>query len=123
MPLDRERLRERIEPLFRENFTVHGELGAAISIWQNGEALLDLHGGFKDAGREHPWTADTLVLVWSATKGLGSACLLHALQENTIELDRRVAEFWPEFAQNAKGEISIEQLLSHSSGLCALDRS
>jgi CubicO group peptidase (beta-lactamase class C family) len=62
-------------------------------------------------------------LFWSATKGLGSACLLHVLQDRTIELARRVAEFWPEFAQAGKGEITIAQLLSHQAGLPALDES
>ena len=111
----------RITPLFEENFARFGELGAAISIWKNGKPLLDLHGGFRDARRENPWTADTLVLIWSATKGLGAACLLHALQEHKIDIERRVAEFWPEFAQAGKDEITLAQLLSHQAGLAALD--
>ena len=78
---------KRIAPLFEENFAQFGELGAAISIWQNGKPMLDLHGGFRDANREKPWTADTLVLIWSATKGLGSACLLHVLQEHAITIE------------------------------------
>jgi CubicO group peptidase (beta-lactamase class C family) len=119
--LDPRKLRERVEPLFRENFDRLGELGASMSVWQHGESVLELHGGYRDARREHPWTADTLVLVWSATKGIGSACLLHALQENRIELSRMVAEFWPEFAANGKGDISIATLVSHAAGLCALD--
>lgn len=114
-------LRNRLTPLFQDNFDRLGELGAAVSIWQNGQPLLDLHAGFRDARREIPWTDDTLVLVWSATKGIGSACLLHLLQENGIDLARRVAEFWPEFAQNGKGEITIAQLMSHQDGLCAID--
>ena len=72
--------------------------------------------------REQPWTADTLVLIWSATKGLGSACVLHVLQENKIDIDQRVAEFWPEFAQAGKENVTIAQLLSHQAGLAALDR-
>src|ERR1700730_12630496 len=103
MRIDPAELRERITPLFQENFATRGELGAAVSIWKNGEPLLDLHGGYRDAHRTIPWTADTLVLVWSATKGLGAACLLHVLQEQKITLERRVAEFWPKFAQNGKG--------------------
>ena len=123
MIISAERLRERLEPLFEENFTRFGELGAAVSVWQNGKSLLELHGGFGDAKRETPWTADTLVLIWSATKGLGSACVLHLLQEREIALTRRVAEFWPEFAQAGKGEITLAQLLSHQAGLCAFDPS
>ncbi|MEY2546497.1 MAG: hypothetical protein QOG48_1614 [Verrucomicrobiota bacterium] len=120
--LDPDELLARIEPLFRENFERFGELGAAVSIWQHGKAIVDLVGGFKEARREQPWTNDTLVLIWSATKGIGSACLLHVLQEHKIDIARRVAEFWPEFAQSGKENIALSQLLAHQAGLCALDR-
>jgi len=122
MELDAERVRDRLKPLFQENFSKFGELGAAVSVWQNGKPLIDLYGGFCDTRREKPWAADTLVLVWSATKGIGSACLLHALQQQKVELNRRVAEFWPEFARANKDKITLGQLLSHQAGLCALDQ-
>lgn len=121
MQLDPDDLRQRLKPLFRENFEQFGELGAAFSIWQNGKRVVDLYGGFCDARHENLWDAKTLVLVWSATKGIGSACVLHVLQEHRIGIDRRVAEFWPEFAQAGKERISLAQLLSHQAGLCALD--
>ena len=123
MALNADDLAERIRPLFEENFFRFGELGAAVSIWQGGESVLELQGGFRDAHRETPWTSETLVLFWSATKGLGSACLLHVLQERSIALERRVAEFWPEFAQSGKEKITFAQLLSHQAGLPALDES
>jgi len=122
MRLGLEKLRGRLKALFRENFEKLGELGAAVSVWQNGKQVVDLYGGFCDADREKPWTTDTIVLVWSATKGIGSASLLHVLQQHKIELDRRVAEFWPEFAQAGKDKITLAQLLSHQAGLCALDQ-
>src|SRR5213593_1910166 len=122
MQLQSSQLLQRLKPLFQENFEKFGELGAAVSVWQNGKPLIDLCGGFRDAGREKPWTSDTLVLVWSATKGIGSACVLHALQQQKIELNRRVGEFWPEFGQADKDKITLGQLLSHQAGLCALDQ-
>jgi CubicO group peptidase (beta-lactamase class C family) len=112
---------ERLVELFEDNFAHFGELGAAVSVWQRGKPMLELHGGFRDAKREQRWTEDTIVLFWSATKGLGSACLLHALQEHDVGLKRYVAEFWPEFAQAGKSEVTFEQLLSHQAGLTALD--
>jgi CubicO group peptidase (beta-lactamase class C family) len=113
--------RERLASLFEENFTSFGELGAAVSVWQHGKPIVELHSGFRDAKREQPWTQETIALFWSATKGLGSACVLHALQEHAIGLERRVTEFWPEFAQAGKNAITIGQLLSHQAGLSALD--
>src|SRR5207247_10003024 len=99
MQLESAQVLQRLKPLFHENFERFGELGAAVSVWQNGKPLIDLCGGFCDAGRERPWTTDTVVLVWSATKGIGSACVLHALQRQKIELNRLVAEFWPDVGQ------------------------
>jgi len=122
MQLDAGKLRQRITPLFEESFQKFGELGVAVSIWQNGKAIVDLEGGFKDARRKQSWTSDTLVLIWSATKGLGSACVLHVLEEHKIDIERRVAEFWPEFGQAGKENITLAQLLPHQAGLAALDR-
>src|SRR5437764_1266594 len=100
--LDPTEVRHRLEPLFQENFTRFGELGAAVSVWQHGEPILELTGGYRDKRKEYPWTPNTLVLVWSATKGIGSVCLLHALQENRIGISRRVVDFWPEFGAYGK---------------------
>jgi CubicO group peptidase (beta-lactamase class C family) len=122
MQLEPGQVVQRLKPLFDENFETFGELGAAVSVWQNGRPILDLYGGFRDRGCEKPWTADTIVLVWSVTKGIGSACVLHALQERKIGLNRTVAEFWPEFGQTSKDKIMLGQLLSHQAGLCALDQ-
>jgi len=121
MQLDADELRQKLKHPFRENFEKLGELGAAVSIWQNGNPVADLYSGFCDARHEKPWEADTLVLIWSATKGIGNACVLHVLQEHRIGIDRCVAEFWPEFAQAGKEKITFSQLLSHQAGLCALD--
>src|SRR5438046_625454 len=115
-------LLQRLKPPFQENFEKLGELGAAFSVWRNDKPLIDLYGGFCDAGREKSWTADTVVLVWSATKGIGSACVLHALQQQKIELNRPVAKFWPEFGQADKDKVTLGQLLSHQAGLCALNQ-
>lgn len=122
MDLSPNAVRTAIEPLFRDNFARYGELGASIAIWHKGEPLLELHGGYRDSAHRHPWVDDTIVLVWSATKGIGAACLLHVLQEHQIRLDQRVAEFWPEFGKNGKSTVTLSQLLSHQSGLCALDK-
>jgi CubicO group peptidase (beta-lactamase class C family) len=121
MELSADEFHERLQPLFEENFKKFGDLGAAISLWHDGKPLLDLHGGFRDARRKHQWTKDTIVLIWSATKGLASACALHVLQECRIDLERRIVEFWPNFAQAGKEKITLAQLLSHSAGLAALD--
>ncbi len=111
---------DRVSDVFRENFTAFDELGASLSVWQDGKEVLSLAAGFRDRQKTIPWGADTPVLFWSATKGLASACLLHAMQEHGIALDRQVADLWPEFAAAGKSGITIAELLSHRAGLPAL---
>ena len=111
-----------IAALFDENFVLHGEVGASLSVWRDGREVLSLAHGWRDRERTQPWTAHTPVLVWSATKGPAAACVLHAMQEHGLTLDTRVADVWPEFAAHGKSELTIGQTMSHQSGVPALDR-
>ncbi len=111
---------ERIAELFHENFSQYGELGASVSVWRDGQEIVSLAAGWKDRQEEQPWTAETMVLFWSATKGLAAACLLHACQEHGIELTTPVAAVWPEFAHAGKERVTIAEMLSHQAGLAAL---
>ncbi len=110
-----------IGALFAENFSSRGELGASVSIWRDGREMLSLSGGYVDRSKEKKWTAETPVLVWSATKGPAAACVLHAMQENGVPLSTRVSRLWPQFGQNGKEAITLAMLLSHQAGLVALD--
>ncbi len=113
---------ERITELFHENFAAFGELGASVSVWQGGREVLSLAGGWKDRAKTEPWTAETPVLFWSATKGLSAACLLHACQAHGVAPITPVAEVWPEFSQAGKGRVTIAEMLSHQAGLAALSQ-
>jgi CubicO group peptidase (beta-lactamase class C family) len=112
----------RAQSAFEANFSHGREVGAAVSVWRDGEEILSLSGGFRDAARQVPWEQDTLVLIWSATKGMASACALHAVDSAGLGLDARVSEIWPEFGGGGKADITFGRVLSHSAGLGALDR-
>jgi CubicO group peptidase (beta-lactamase class C family) len=111
---------ERITELFDENFARFGELGASLNIMRHGEELIDLAGGYCDREKKVPWTGKTPVLIWSATKGLASACLIHAAHTHGIELDRKMADIWPEYAGAGKSETTLLQVLTHQAGQPAL---
>lgn len=113
---------DRIAALFERNFTELGELGASIAIWRDGREILSLASGFRDREKTQPWTAQTPVLFWSATKGLAASCLLHACQEHGIEMTTRVATLWPEFAAAGKDAVTIAEVMSHQAGLSALSK-
>lgn len=116
-----DRVEGALRPLFEQNFTGRGELGASVSVFLNGEEILNLSGGWLDRECRREWTADTLVPVWSATKGVAAVTCLLAVEEAGLTLDDRVGEIWPEFVGGGKQEVTFRQLLSHTAGLSALD--
>jgi len=110
-----------VERAFRANFAERGELGAAVAVFRGSEPLVDLWGGVRDRESGAPWEADTLVGVFSSTKGVSAAVLALAVARGHLALDEPVASYWPEFAANDKGTITVRQLFAHQAGLPALD--
>ena len=106
---------------FGRNFSKKGELGAACCAYVAGEKVVDLWGGIRDHETGDPWERDTLVLVFSTTKGMSALAVALAHSRGLIDCDERVAAYWPEFTQNGKANVTVRQLLNHQAGLCALD--
>jgi CubicO group peptidase (beta-lactamase class C family) len=106
---------------FEVNFGQRGELGAACAAYHRGELVVDLWGGYRDAGRAAPWERDTLVLAYSTSKGLAAIAVALARSRGWLDFDAPVASYWPQFAQNGKERVTVRQLLAHQAGLCAID--
>ncbi|MFD5160688.1 serine hydrolase domain-containing protein [Streptomyces hawaiiensis] len=105
---------------FEENFGERGELGAAVAVTVGGETVVDLWGGWADAARSRPWERDTLVNVWSTTKGPVALCAHILADRGLLDLDAPVAVYWPEFAAAGKEKVLVRHLLSHRAGLAGL---
>ena len=97
------------------------EVGAAVAVYRDGVKVVDLWGGFRNGITKAPWEQDTLVNMFSTTKGVASLAVAVAAARGLISYDAKVADYWPEFAQAAKGSITVRQLLSHQAGLPAID--
>ncbi|WP_030583449.1 EstA family serine hydrolase [Streptomyces anulatus] len=111
----------QVREAFEENFADRGELGAAVTVLVDGEAVVDLWGGWADAARTRPWKRDTLVNVWSTGKGPTALCAHVLADRGLLDLDAPVAVYWPEFAANGKESVLVRHLLSHRSGVAGPD--
>lgn len=107
---------------FRRNFAERKELGAAIAVVRDGELVVDLWGGHRDKRRMRPWERDTLVTVFSTTKGMAAAAMAVAHSRGLFELDTPVASYWREFAEAGKDDVTVRQLLEHEAGLPVIDQ-
>lgn len=107
---------------FADNFHNEGEIGASVCVFQAGRKVVDLWGGHADAARTRPWGPDTIVNVWSTTKGMMALCVARLVDQGLLANDRPVADYWPAFAANGKGAVTVAQLFSHQAGLCGPGR-
>jgi CubicO group peptidase (beta-lactamase class C family) len=111
---------EPVRQAFADNFARRGELGAACAVYRHGEPVVDLWGGLRDRGLS--WRQDTLVLVFSVTKGMTATTLAVVHARGLLDYDRPVAAYWPKFAQAGKEAITVRQVLAHQAGLATIDQ-
>ncbi|MFJ2829738.1 serine hydrolase domain-containing protein [Streptomyces sp. NPDC087263] len=105
---------------FEENFRDRDELGAAVTVTLDGETVVDLWGGWADGARTRAWERETLVNVWSTSKGPTALCAHILADRGLLDLDAPVAAYWPEFAAAGKESVLVRHLLSHRAGLAGL---
>jgi CubicO group peptidase (beta-lactamase class C family) len=106
-----------VRDAFAQNFDDGLELGASLAISIDGRNVVDLWGGSLDADRSRPWAEDSLVCVFSCTKGVAAIATMWAVARGLVDLDAPVASYWPEFAAAGKDDLPVRWLLTHEAGL------
>lgn len=108
---------ERVQTAFAANFEERGEVGAALSVYLGGVPVVDVWGGVADPRTGRPWERDTIVGVFSSTKGVTAVGAHLAIERGLLDPAAPVAAYWPEFAANGKEAITVGDVLSHRAGL------
>src|ERR671921_743150 len=91
--------------------------GASFAAWHGGEWVVDVWGGYADAGHSRPWRDDTLVMPYSVTKPFAALCVLTLVERGEVDLDAPMQRYWPELHAAA----TVRDVLAHRAGLVALD--
>ncbi|GGW63602.1 serine hydrolase [Streptomyces lucensis JCM 4490] len=84
--------------------------GAQLVVYRHGRRVVDLWGGDRIDG-------DTLTSQYSIAKGAAHLVVALLVQDGSLDLDREVASYWPEFGVNGKDRLTVRQLLEHRAGL------
>jgi CubicO group peptidase (beta-lactamase class C family) len=99
-------MRDRVEQAFAETV---GPDGAAVCVTVDGETVVDTWRG--------PWERDTIINVYSTTKTMAALTALLVADRGELDFAAPVARYWPEFAAAGKQDVTVAQVMSHSSGL------
>jgi CubicO group peptidase (beta-lactamase class C family) len=116
---------EPVLEAFLANFAQRDEVGASVCLSVDGEAMVDLWGGWRSVPTEAEpepaaWTADTVSVVFSCTKAATALCAHLLVDRGALDLHAPVADYWPEFAANGKEAVTVAMMLNHSAGVPAL---
>lgn len=106
---------------FLSHFRAAGEIGAALCVWHRGEVVVDIQAGRLGPADPRPWQADTLVNVFSVTKGLMAALCLRLQEQGRLDLDEPLSATWSELRGPGREAITWRQVLNHRCGLVAVD--
>lgn len=110
----------RVVAAFTENFRLGLEVGAAVAVFHEGRPVVDLWGGYRDAGKTSPWLRDTTVNMMSVAKGFVATAVAMLVDRGILDYDAPVARYWPEFAQSGKADLPLRYILDHRAGLPVL---
>jgi len=108
---------ERVRDEFEHNFKEREEVGASVCVTLDGETVVDLWGGTADVDTGKPWKEDTVSVVFSSTKGATALCAHILASRGLLDIYAPVVEYWPEFGQAGKENITVKMLLNHQAGL------
>jgi CubicO group peptidase (beta-lactamase class C family) len=112
---------ESVRAAFLEGFEKNEEHGAGVAVYHRGQCVVDLMGGWRDKDHTVPYGTDALQVVFSTTKGITSIAVAICVERGLLDYNEKVANYWPEFADKGKGDITVAQLLSHRAGLYTVD--
>ena len=91
------------------------ETGAALAIEHEGKMVVDLYGGHKDSARTQSWEEDTMVNVFSVTKGVTATCIARLIDQGKLDVNKKVSDYWPEYGCNGKENTKVSDFLCHRS--------
>ena len=110
---------EAVQDAFAGNWN-RIEVGASLTVFHGQTKVVDLWGGFRDPGCTLRWERDTLVNVYSTTKGLATIAVAILADRGQLDFEAPVVDYWPAFGARGKGQVTVAQLLSHQAGLCGV---
>ena len=112
---------EAVLDAYVENFRARQDLGSACAVEVEGRRVVDLWGGLADARTGRAWEPDTAAVIFSCSKGLLAICVHVLAERGRLDVDVPIAERWPGFGRNGKDTLTLRDVMSHRSGLAALD--
>ncbi len=111
---------ESVRTLFQHNMETLAERNNQLCVYYKGEKVVDLWATAID---DTDFTPDSLVNIFSSGKSLESIAMASLVDKGLLDYKAKITEYWPEFGNNGKSELTVAELMRHEAGLAAFDTS
>jgi len=110
-------LNERVQQIINQQVESGEEVGLQVAAYVDGKLAVDAWAGVADETTGRLVDGETLFTSWSTTKGFVVTALHILAEQGRLAYDEPVATYWPEFAANGKGAVTVRQALTHRAGI------
>src|SRR6195952_3965136 len=108
---------DHLDALIQSHIAEGRYAGAQIALARNGKlGLFRTYGDARTDGGKVAARNDSLFLLFSQTKVLTSAAVWTLVEEGKLSFMDKVSDHLPEFAARGKGDITLQQVMTHQGG-------
>lgn len=112
----------RIQSLVEKLVSSGNDRGVQVAVYREGKLIVDVFAGTMDATSGRKVDAQTLFPVFSTTKGVAATIVHRLVERGLLDYEAPIAKYWPEFAAEGKGSITLRHAMSHTSGMWAMPK-
>ena len=105
-----------VQSALKKAISDYGEIGLQVAAYVKGELVIDCWAGVADVDTGRLVDGDTLFNVFSVTTALASTAIHIQAEKGLLDYDKPIADYWPEFGQNGKADITVRDALNHHTG-------
>merc|ERR1711997_991748 len=105
---------ESVKDLFIAKYEIGCEENSQLCAYVQGKKVVDLWGR---VDKDNSFDGDSLINVFSSTKSVTAIIMAMAADRGWIQYSDQIQKHWPEWGNNGKEEITIEDLMKHEAGM------
>jgi CubicO group peptidase (beta-lactamase class C family) len=111
---------ESVKKVYEREMQTMAEKNTQLCVYYKGERVVDLWASVTNDARFSP---DSIVNIFSSGKSLEAIAIASLVGRGLLDYKAKIADYWPEFGANGKGELTVAELMRHEGGMAAFNTS
>ncbi|HIF94283.1 MAG TPA: class A beta-lactamase-related serine hydrolase [Myxococcales bacterium] len=111
---------ESVKQVYENELQTMAEKNTQLCVYYKGERVVDLWASATD---DPEFSSDSIVNIFSSGKSLEAIAIASLVSQGLLEYKAKIADYWPEFGANGKGDLTVADLMRHEGGMAAFNTS